>query len=180
MTITWDQIDEANVERAHVWHQDSTPWTVDMWLTAFVGELGEFANILKKINRLESNITSRPSEQDMADLLLAAEEEFADMTLYFFLLMYHFELKMDQHPNVYGDVKLATIRKFNKTSKEMGFDITLPESIIDSIPIPTFENPDGTLSHHWGNTWKDTPNDTPPATDDQFALSDPEAPSVLE
>jgi hypothetical protein len=35
MAITWDDIDTANVERAHVWHQDSTPWTVDMWLTAF-------------------------------------------------------------------------------------------------------------------------------------------------
>lgn len=109
---SWEYIFDINRARSAVWHEGTTPWTPDMWLTAFVGELGEMANVMKKVNRLTTGARGRSSEQNIESLQASLEEEAADATLYWDLLM--------QSMNV--QLKRAVIRKFNETSREYGFD----------------------------------------------------------
>lgn len=51
-------------------------WTPSDWMTATVGELGEAANVLKKLNRVRDGIPG--NSQSAEDLRAALAEEIAD------------------------------------------------------------------------------------------------------
>lgn len=84
-------------------------WSLSDWFTATLGELGEAANIAKKLNRVRDGIpgnTETPDElrQELAD-------EIADTFIYLDLLAQSAGVNLED----------AVIDKFNRTSAKVGF-----------------------------------------------------------
>jgi NTP pyrophosphatase (non-canonical NTP hydrolase) len=84
-------------------------WSLSDWMTATAGELGEAANIVKKLNRVRDGIpgNTEPAEHLRAQLA----EELADVSIYLDLLAQA------------AGFDLTTIRemKFAKTSRKIGY-----------------------------------------------------------
>lgn len=85
-------------------------WSLSDWFTAVTGELGEAANVAKKLNRVRDGIpgnTETPEElrENLAD-------EIADTFIYLDLLA--------QSQGI--DLEEAVLRKFQKTSAKIGYD----------------------------------------------------------
>lgn len=79
---------------------DGSDWTPADWMTALAGEVGELANLLKKVRRGDLFISS--ARQDIAD-------EIADVAIYLDLLAYHCGV----------DLGAAVVSKFNRTSERV-------------------------------------------------------------
>lgn len=108
MSLTFQELRTANVDRCEKWHpQGLKSWSPSDWLTAVTGELGELASLLKMRNRerdgLQGNKFS-PTDQQIAD-------ELADVVMYLDLLS-----------EVLGvDLGAAVVKKFNEVSEREGF-----------------------------------------------------------
>lgn len=101
-------LSELSAERVAKFGHTLEGWTPNDWLTAVTGELGELANLLKKLHRGDTvdKRTGRPiSKKDLAD-------EIADVVIYMELLSQRLGIDM-------GD---AVVSKFNEVSAERGFD----------------------------------------------------------
>lgn len=61
-----------------------TDWSASDWMTAVMGELGEAANIVKKLNRVRDGI--RGNQETEAELLAKLGNELADTVVYLDLL----------------------------------------------------------------------------------------------
>jgi NTP pyrophosphatase (non-canonical NTP hydrolase) len=85
--LSYDEFKVQNRARSQEWHRGSTPWTADQWVTAFVGEFGEFCNNLKKLNRISASIRGREDERDALNLSEAMMTELADSFIYMDLLI---------------------------------------------------------------------------------------------
>ncbi len=85
-------------------------WTISDWFTALTGELGEAANIAKKLNRFRGGI--RGNTETIEHLKKSLADEIADTFIYLDLLA--------QSESI--DLELAVIDKFNKTSRKIGYD----------------------------------------------------------
>lgn len=83
-------------------------WSMSDWLTATCGELGEAANIIKKLNRLRDGIRNKEGEMDLRSALA---KELADTYCYLDLLA--------QSAGI--DLELAVANKFNAISREIGY-----------------------------------------------------------
>lgn len=112
MMLTFQRLREQNLSRATKWHGGDgiASWSMSEWLTALVGELGEAANIIKKINRERDGIIGNSVEQreTLADDLC---NELADTMIYLDLLAARAGI----------DLEDAVRRKFNETSDKFGF-----------------------------------------------------------
>ncbi len=78
---------KVNLERCNRWHKGGIQeWTLDQWLTATVGELGEAANALKKKNRILMGAANVNDEGRQITELAKADamilDEFADTWFY--------------------------------------------------------------------------------------------------
>ncbi len=84
-------------------------WSLSDWMTAVIGEVGEAANIIKKLNRVRDRITGNTESEDQLRANLA--DEIADVAVYLDLLAQA------------AGFDLETIRdeKFNKTSAKIGY-----------------------------------------------------------
>jgi NTP pyrophosphatase (non-canonical NTP hydrolase) len=84
-------------------------WTLSDWTTATLGELGEAANIVKKLNRYRDGIPGNVETEE--ELRAALADEIADTVIYLDLLAQA------------AGLDLTTIRdaKFAKTSKKIGY-----------------------------------------------------------
>ena len=85
-------------------------WSLSDWMTATLGELGEAANILKKMNRARDGIPG--NSESIEELRAAFAEELADAFTYLDLLA--------QAAGV--DLEAEAIRKFNIVSERIGYD----------------------------------------------------------
>ncbi len=112
--LTFNVLREANVRRlpqyknakgepAHE-KEDGSDWSLNDWLTAVVGELGEAANVLKKVRR--GDFTLSEARPKLAN-------EFADVVTYLDILAKQCGI----------DLGNATIDKFNAVSNRVGSDI---------------------------------------------------------
>lgn len=81
-------------------------WTPADWMNAVVGELGELANLLKKVKRGDFALEEKRQE---------IEDEFADVQTYLDLLAASVEVDLGQ----------ATIDKFNRVSKRVGSPVRI-------------------------------------------------------
>lgn len=114
--LTFDQLRNANVTRLPLFKNrkgelahsqpDGSDWDLSAWSNAVLGELGESANIIKKVRRGDMTI-------DEARPLLA--KELADVQIYLDLLAYRAGINLGQ----------ATIDKFNEVSDRVGCDVYL-------------------------------------------------------
>lgn len=106
------EFSERNRTRCEAPHGFNHPlgfWTASDWTVAVMGELGEAANIIKKLNRVRDGI---PGNKEMPDELRAAlEDELADAYTYLDLLA--------QSQGI--DLPRAIVRKFEAKSAEIGY-----------------------------------------------------------
>ena len=85
-------------------------WSPSEWLTATVGELGEAANLIKKLNRDRDGVPG--NTETPVELRKALQDEIADTFIYLDLLAQALGI----------DLEAAVIEKFNRKSRELGYD----------------------------------------------------------
>jgi NTP pyrophosphatase (non-canonical NTP hydrolase) len=83
---------------------DGSDWKLSAWCNAVTGELGELANLIKKIER--GDMTLDEARQDVAD-------ELADVVTYLDILAFRCGV----------DLGSATMSKFNRVSERVGSDV---------------------------------------------------------
>lgn len=114
--LTFDALRQANLARlpqfknakgelAHA-NPDGSDWSPNDWLTAVAGELGEAANILKKVRR---------GDLTMDEARVALAKEFADVVTYLDILAFQCGVDLDD----------AVPAKFNEVSERVGCDVRL-------------------------------------------------------
>lgn len=111
--FTLRDLRDINVTRCQRWH-DGFPrdddWTVADWSNAAAGEMGEAANIVKKIRRAEFG-HSGALDPDIEELKNMLGDEIADTIIYLDLLAAHQGI----------DLERAIRNKFNAVSDREGF-----------------------------------------------------------
>lgn len=116
--LTFDALREANTKRlphfrnrrgllAHR-EPDGSDWALSAWSNALCGELGEAANIIKKIER--EDMTLSEAREDLAN-------ELADVQTYLDLLAFCAGIDLGE----------ATIRKWNMVSDRVSCAIKLAD-----------------------------------------------------
>lgn len=103
--LSFNALRRANLKRQNAYRR-GTPWTPAQWVCAVTGELGETANIVKKIFR--GDFTLEEKRGDLAD-------ELADIQTYLDLLAESLGI----------DLGAATIAKWNAVSERVGSDLRL-------------------------------------------------------
>lgn len=88
-------------------------WSMSDWFTATMGELGEAANVAKKLNRVRDGIPGNAETPEELQRQLA--EELADTFIYLDLIAQSQGINLEE----------AVIAKFNKTSEKIGYQNTL-------------------------------------------------------
>ncbi|MGC3938293.1 hypothetical protein ACOTTU_10865 [Roseobacter sp. EG26] len=88
-------------------------WSLSDWITAVTGELGEAANIAKKLNRVRDRIPGNTETPDELRAMLA--DEIADTFIYLDLLA--------QSEGI--DLQDAVVSKFRRTSEKIGYGTTM-------------------------------------------------------
>ena len=116
MSLTFRQLALANLERCLKWHPKGlAEWSLSDWGIATIGELGEAANVIKKINRATHGLVG--NDIGISELQRQLANELADTVIYLDLLA--------QRAGI--DLEKAIIRKFNEVSDRNGFNIKLPD-----------------------------------------------------
>lgn len=115
-TLTFAAVTAANVARCDRWHKGGlNDWSIQDWAVAMAGEAGEICNAIKKLKRVEDEITNindpGRSITSREQALKVIGEEIADTFLYLNLLAVRCGL----------DLPTEVIAKFNKTSERYGF-----------------------------------------------------------
>lgn len=105
--LTFNTLRQANLQRIPTFRNakgeetDHSKWGLCQWLTAVCGELGEAANLIKKIER--GDFTLDEARAELA-------KELADTQTYLDLLAHAAGINLGR----------ATIEKFNEVSKRIG------------------------------------------------------------
>ena len=110
----FSRINRRRCESEYGFGHKLSDWSLSDWMTATTGELGEAANIAKKINRHRDGI--RGNTQKLEDLQRALADELADTFIYLDLLA--------QSQGI--DLGSAVIAKFNRKSEDMGCPVRIP------------------------------------------------------
>lgn len=92
-------------EPAHS-EKDGSDWALSAWCNAVTGELGELANLIKKIER--GDMSLEEARQEVSD-------ELADVVTYLDILAFRCGVDL-------GD---ATIDKFNRVSERVGSTVRI-------------------------------------------------------
>jgi len=114
--LGFNKLRKVNVARCSTWHgKDSERWSLADWSNATCGEVGELANVIKKIRRHETNAVNEgdPPRWKLEEM---AAEELADVVIYCDLLAHELGVNLAE----------AVTKKFNKVSVKYGFPERLP------------------------------------------------------
>ena len=85
-------------------------WSLSDWMTATVGEMGEAANVAKKLNRVRDGVPGNvETEFDLREMLA---DELADTFIYLDLLSQSQGINLSE----------AVRSKFDRTSAKIGYD----------------------------------------------------------
>jgi len=105
--LTFSTLRAVNAQRARRWHEgfpdaidEPSDWTGADWSNAAAGEMGEAANVVKKLRRLETGIRqaeqgSEPDDAYRAMLLQKLAKEIGDTVIYLDLLATFYGLQME-------------------------------------------------------------------------------------
>lgn len=110
----------AQGEPAHT-ERDGSDWSISQWLMATVGEIGEFANLMKKVER--GDLTMDEARSDLAD-------ELADVQTYLDILAFRCGVDLGQ----------ATMDKWNRVSERVGANIRIDTQDWHYRDRPTIED----------------------------------------
>lgn len=106
-------LNRARCESPQGFNHPLNGWSASEWMTALVGEVGEAANIVKKLNRVRDGVPG--NKQSEAELKNALRKELGDVFVYLDLLC-----------QACGtSVAAAAIEVFDAKSKELGYPVTL-------------------------------------------------------
>lgn len=101
-------------------------WSGSDWMVALVGEVGEAANILKKMNRIRDGIKNKKAE-DLPELLEKFRGEMGDALAYMVLIAAKYEF----------DLLAAARDKYLAVSKEIGYEEPIrPFKDCNVVPDP--------------------------------------------
>lgn len=101
-----------NRRRCEAWTGFNHPlnsWSLSDWMTATLGELGEAANVAKKLNRVRDGIPGNAETPE--ELRAKLSDELADAFIYLDL--------MAQSQGI--DLSSSVRDKFDRTSKKIGY-----------------------------------------------------------
>jgi NTP pyrophosphatase (non-canonical NTP hydrolase) len=104
----------AKGEPAHT-EEDGSDWSLSDWSNALAGEVGEAANIIKKIRRGDVSLEEIRGELG---------KEFADILAYLVLLAYQAGV----------DLEDAAIEKWNDVSERVGYSVRLSKGMAIGLP----------------------------------------------
>lgn len=114
--LTFNALRHANVQRLPLFRNrrgepahsqpDGSDWSLGEWCNAITGELGEAANLIKKIQR--GDVTLDDARRDLAD-------ELADVQTYLDLLAFRAGIDLGE----------ATVTKWNRVSERVGVPVRL-------------------------------------------------------
>lgn len=107
---TFSVINRHRSESPEGFNHKLSDWTLSDWFTATVGELGEAANVAKKMSRLRDGIPGNSPEETEEFLQKALADEIADTLCYLDLLAQSVGIDLEQ----------ALIDKFNRVSWRRG------------------------------------------------------------
>lgn len=111
--LTFDSFSEANLKRCEHpagFNHQLNSWSTSDWMTATMGELGEAANIVKKLNRFRDEIPGNGTITVM-ELRTALADEIADTFIYLDLLAQSLGM----------DMANIVMSKFHRTSLKIGY-----------------------------------------------------------
>lgn len=106
------EFSRQNLERCEAvdgFNHKLNSWTTSDWITAVVGELGEAANIVKKLNRARDGIPG--NEETVTVLMMELKRELADTFCYLDLLAQSVEV----------DLSKIVPLVFDEKSKKIGY-----------------------------------------------------------
>jgi len=104
----------ARCEAVNGFRHPLRSWSVELWLTALVGEVGEVAGVIKDIRRLSSGI-NHGKDLNAVDLRNDLADELADVYTYLDLLVVACGLDMES----------ILLSKFQKVSERIGYTPTM-------------------------------------------------------
>lgn len=110
--LSFAELRRVNLDRCiNAFKHELADWSLSDWFTATMGELGEAANIAKKLNRIRDGIDAANAAHETKDYLQSElADEIADTFLY-----------LDLTAASEGiDLASAVATKFNKTSEKLG------------------------------------------------------------
>lgn len=114
--MTFGEFSEANRERCESPQGFKHPlagWSTSDWMTAMVGEVGEAANVVKKLNRVRDGVPgNKASEAELRDQL---RRELGDVFVYLDLMA----------QSLGFNIADAAAEVFNSKSIEIGYPKTL-------------------------------------------------------
>jgi NTP pyrophosphatase (non-canonical NTP hydrolase) len=110
---SFSQLNRMRCEHPTGFNHPLDSWSLSDWMTATFGELGEAANVLKKLNRVRDGIVGNKETPD--ELKEKFVLELADTFIYLDLLA--------QRAGV--DLETAVRKAFNAKSEKLGCKITV-------------------------------------------------------
>lgn len=116
MRLTFETLREANMARLPLFRDakgrpchskdDGSDWSPAQWLQAVTGELGEYANLRKKVER---------GDFTLEEALPALADELADVVIYLDILAAQLGI----------DLGNSIVSKWNRTSQKIGIDLRI-------------------------------------------------------
>jgi len=106
---TFSEINKRRCESPSGFNHALKSWSLSDWMTAITGELGEAANIAKKLNRVRDGIPGNNMTE--AELRAAFRKEMADTFIYL-------DLACQSEGFLLQD---AVFEKFEETSRKIGY-----------------------------------------------------------
>lgn len=112
--LTFKEFRNTNLLRVKRWHKIFTgpgaDWTGSDWSNAACGEMGEAANVVKKLRRLETDIKHTAGDT-RDELRIKLEKEIGDTVVYLDLLASYYDLTLED----------CVRHAFNQISEREGF-----------------------------------------------------------
>jgi len=108
-TKKFSQANRHRCESAMGFNHQIDSWSLSDWMTAIMGELGEAANVAKKLNRIRDGI--RGNKESERELRKKLANELADVYIYLDLVFQSLGL----------DLEDTVVDVFNAKSQEIGF-----------------------------------------------------------
>lgn len=118
MNYEFSKMNLARCEAPNGFNHKLASWSTSDWFVAIMGELGEAANVVKKLNRVRDGIPG--DKQTPEELRQKLEHELADTYIYLDLICQSLDI----------DLLSAVIRTFQAKSKEIGY-----------VPEPSYNGP---------------------------------------
>lgn len=114
--MTFEEFSEVNRRRCESpdgFNHAIASWSLSDWMTATTGELGEAANIAKKLNRVRDGVPG--NKETEPELRAALKDEVADVFIYLDLLAQSQGFSLAD----------AVCAKFDRTSEKIGYPYRL-------------------------------------------------------